>query len=102
MGRGLFVGALVAAGALMLIPGVAAATARAARPLMRSALKQGAKGAAEVQRSLAEAYEHLEDVAAEVRSEIDAENKADEAAAFSDDLGAAERESDHVPAPRPS
>ncbi len=73
MGRGLLIGAFVAAGALMLVPGVAAATARAARPVMRSAMKNGAKAAVEIRAAAAELYEHFEDLAAEVRAELEPE-----------------------------
>lgn len=76
MGRGLILGAVIAAGALLLIPGVAAAAARAARPIVRSALKNGSKSAMAVQQSFAEAYEHIEDVVAEVRADLDAERES--------------------------
>lgn len=69
LGRGILIGAVVTGAALMLVPGVAAATARAARPLVRGALKQGAVAAEKLRQSAAEAYEHFEDLAAEVRAE---------------------------------
>ncbi|GGB38122.1 hypothetical protein GCM10011316_07730 [Roseibium aquae] len=63
-------GASVATAGLMLVPGVAAAVARAGRPAMRSAMKSGASAYHEVRRAGAEAYEHFEDMAAEVRAEM--------------------------------
>lgn len=92
MGRGLILGAVIAAGALLLIPGVAVAAARAVRPVVRSALKNGSKSATAVQQSFAEAFEHIEDVAAEVRAELDAER---ESAPFA----AARRDDDHRDSP---
>lgn len=71
MGRGVALGALIAAGVLMLVPGVAAATARAARPLARTALRGGAEGAERLRRALADVYEHVEDLAAEVRADME-------------------------------
>lgn len=71
MGRGVALGALIAAGVLMLVPGVAAATARAARPLLRTAIRGGSEGAERLQRAMAEVYEHVEDIAAEARADRD-------------------------------
>lgn len=80
LGRGLLIGAFGAVGALMLVPGVASATARAARPLMRSAMKHGAKAAVEIRAAAAEAFEHFEDLAAEVRAELKPETSDGESA----------------------
>lgn len=71
LGKGFLLGAATAAGALMLVPGVAKATARAARPLLRAAVKTGTVAAEEMQKAAAEAYEHFEDLAAEIRAEMD-------------------------------
>ena len=70
VGRGVLVGVLVAAGGLMLVPGVAAAVARAGRPAIRAAIRGGATAVIEARRAGAEAYEHLEDLGAEVRAEM--------------------------------
>lgn len=75
--RKILLGAAVAAGALMLVPGVAAAVARAARPAMRAAMKSGATTYDDLRRAGAEAYEHFEDLAAEVRAEMDGDRSAD-------------------------
>lgn len=72
LGRGFLLGAAVAAGGLLLIPGVAAATARAGRPLARSSAKHGTAAYLTLQKAFAEAYEHFEDMAAEVRAEMHA------------------------------
>ena len=86
IGRGYLIGAAVAVGGLMLIPGVAAAVGRAGRPLARAAMKTGATAYDEFRRAGAEAYEHLEDIAAEVRAEMAAraEQAGDMAAGAAD------------------
>jgi hypothetical protein len=61
LGRGVLLGAVLAVGALLLVPGVAAAVGRAGRPIVRTAIKSGSAGA--------EVYEHVEDIVAEVRAE---------------------------------
>ena len=76
MNRSFLLGATVAVGAVMLIPGVAAATTRAGKPLMRAAVRTGATAWDEFRRAGAEAYEHMEDVAAEIREEMEAERRA--------------------------
>ena len=73
MNRSFALGALVAVGAVMLVPGVAAALSRAGRPLARAALKTGAVAAEEFQKAGAGAFEHLEDMVGEVRAEMAAE-----------------------------
>ncbi|MEW5422155.1 DUF5132 domain-containing protein [Amorphus sp. 3PC139-8] len=81
LGRGFLLGAAVAAGGLLLIPGVAAATARAGRPLARSSVKYGTAAYLSLQKAASEAYEHFEDMAAEVRAEMhSAAQEATEAA----------------------
>ncbi|MBN9669300.1 DUF5132 domain-containing protein [Roseibium aggregatum] len=65
-----FLGASVAATGLLLVPGVGAAVARAGRPVMRAAMKTGYTAYHEFRRAGAEAYEHFEDVAAEVHAEL--------------------------------
>lgn len=74
IGRAFLVGAAVAAGALLLVPGVASAAAKAARPLARRAMKTGAAAALGAQRAAAEAYEHFEDLAAEVQADLEADD----------------------------
>ena len=93
MDKKYLLGAAVAVGAVMLVPGVAAALGRAGRPLMRAAARTGAVAYDEFRRAGAEAYEHMEDIAAEIRTEMEAERAAaegyaDDAAAedFADDL----------------
>jgi len=93
MDKKYLLGAAVAVGAVMLVPGVAAALGRAGRPLMRAATRTGAVAYDEFRRAGAEAYEHMEDIAAEIRAEMEAERAAaegyaDDAAAedFADDL----------------
>lgn len=63
-------GAVLAVGAVLLLPGVAAAAAKIGRPLAKAALKTGATAYEEFKRASAEAFEHLEDVVAEVRAEM--------------------------------
>lgn len=70
MNRSFLVGAAVAAGAMLLVPGVAVAVARAGRPLLRAAVRTGAVAFSEFQNAGAEAYEHMEDIAAEFEAEL--------------------------------
>jgi hypothetical protein len=70
IGRGIVLGAVVAASGLLLVPGVASAVARAGRPVTRAALKTGATAYVEFRKAAAEVYEHLEDLAAEIRVEM--------------------------------
>ena len=73
-------GALVAAGGLLLVPGVAAAVARAGRPMARAGMKTAATAFVEFRKAGAEVYEHLEDLAAEIGAEMqDVADAADEA-----------------------
>lgn len=76
-------GATVAVGAVMLVPGVANALARAGKPLARAAMRTGAVAYDEFRSAAAEAYEHVEDIVAEVREEMNEKRAAemDEAAA---------------------
>ena len=76
MNRSFLLGAALAAGAVMLVPGVAAAVGRAGRPLARAAMRTGATAYDEFRRAGAEAYEHMEDIAAEIREEMEAERRA--------------------------
>ncbi|HKK37350.1 MAG TPA: DUF5132 domain-containing protein [Paracoccaceae bacterium] len=73
--RGFLLGAVVATGALLLVPGVAVAVSRAGRPAMKAAMRNGATAYAEFRRAGAEAVEHLEDLAAEVESELATERE---------------------------
>lgn len=75
MGKKSFVvGAVAATGAILLIPGVAAAVARAGRPFLRTAFKSGSSAFDEFKQAGAEAYEHFEDVFQEVRAEMKEES----------------------------
>lgn len=69
LGRGVLLGAVLAVGALLLVPGVAAAVGRAGRPIVRTAIKSGSAAYEEARRAGAEVYEHVEDIVAEVRAE---------------------------------
>lgn len=81
MNRGFLMGAALAAGAVLLVPGVAVALGRAGRPIVRAAMKTGAVAFTEFRRAGAEVYEHMEDIAAELRAEMaEAEQAADAAA----------------------
>lgn len=80
MDKKYIIGAAVAVGALVLVPGLAAALARAGRPLTRAALKTGAVAWHEFRQAGAEAYEHMEDLAAEFQAEIAAKEAAEAAA----------------------
>ena len=91
MNRGFLMGAALAAGAVLLVPGVAVALGRAGRPVLRAAMKTGAVAYTEFRRAGAEVYEHMEDIAAELRAEM----AEAEAAAEKADAAAAE------PAPEP-
>jgi len=74
------IGAAVAVGMLVLIPGLAAALVRAGQPLKRAAVRSGAVAWDEFRRAGAEAFEHMEDLAAEFRAEV-ATRQAEGAAA---------------------
>ncbi len=87
MDRKLMIGAAIAVGALMVVPGVAAAVARAARPAVKAAIKASVVGYREVQRAGMEVYETAEDALAEAQHEL-AEGDASGAAATSDEVGA--------------
>lgn len=78
MARGsVLIGIAIGAGALLLVPGVAAAVARAGRPLLRTAVRQGAGVAEAAGRAFGDLYEHVEDVVAEVRADMAAADGAD-------------------------
>lgn len=81
MNKNFFLGAAVAVGAVMLIPGVAAALGRAGRPLLRAGMRTGAVAYDEFRKAGAEAYEHIEDIVAEIREEMEVERDLAEAAA---------------------
>ncbi|SIO33648.1 protein of unknown function [Rhodovulum sp. ES.010] len=81
MNKSFLVGAAVAVGTVMLVPGVASALGRAGRPLVRAGLRTGAVAYDEFRRAGAEAYEHVEDIVAELREEMAAERAAAEAEA---------------------
>ncbi len=70
MARKYLFGAAIAVGAVLLVPGVAAALGRAARPVVRAALKTGTVAYTEFRHAGAEVYEHMEDLAAELRAEM--------------------------------
>lgn len=76
MNKNFLIGAAVAVGAIALVPGVASAVGRAARPLVRAGLRTGAVAFDEFRRAGAEAYEHVEDILAEIREEMQAEREA--------------------------
>lgn len=79
-GRGFLIGAGLAIGGLMLVPGVAAAVARASRPVVRRGLRTGAAAYDHAMQAAGEAYEQFEDVTAEVKAEMDGEARAAEGA----------------------
>lgn len=81
MNKNFFLGAAVAATAIMLIPGAAAALGRAGKPLARAAARSGAFAYDEFRKAGAEFYEHMEDLAAEVRDEMAERAEAERAAA---------------------
>lgn len=87
MDRKLMIGAVLAVGALMVVPGVAAAVARAARPAVKAAIKASVIGYREVQRAGMEVYETAEDALAEVQHEL-AEDDRPAASASGDQPGA--------------
>lgn len=78
MNKSFFLGAAVAAGAVMLIPGVAIALSRAGRPIVRAGMRTGAVAFDEFRKAGAEAYESMEDIMAEVREEMEAEREVAE------------------------
>lgn len=69
MDRKYLFGAALGVGAVLLVPGVAAAVGRAARPVVRAAFKTGTVAYTEFRKAGAEMYEHMEDLAAELRAE---------------------------------
>lgn len=77
MNRGFFFGAAVTLGALLLVPGVAAAVGRAGKPLARAAVRTGAVAYDEFRSAAAESYEHIEDILAEVREEMSEERSSE-------------------------
>lgn len=79
MSKNFFIGVAVAVGAVALVPGVATALGRAGRPLVRAGIRTGAVAYEEFRKAGAEAYEHVEDIVAEVREEMAAERDAAEA-----------------------
>lgn len=80
MDRKFVIGAAVAVGTLALVPGLAVALARAGDPLKRAALRSGAVAWDEFRKAGAEVFEHVEDIAAEFRSNV-ATHQAEAAAA---------------------
>lgn len=78
MARKYLFGAALAVGAVLLVPGVAAAVGRAARPVVRAAMKTGTVAYAEFRRAGAEVYEHMEDLAAELRAEMQHANASED------------------------
>ena len=80
MKKEFLLGAALATGAVLLVPGLAVALSRAGRPVMRAAMKTGAVAYAEFRRAGAEVYEHMEDIAAEMRAEMAEAEAAAEAA----------------------
>lgn len=89
MYRGFLFGATVALGAVMLVPGVAPALARAGRPIARAAMRTGAVAYDEFRAAAAETYEQVEDIVAEVREEMQEKRHAamQQAAAEAADAG---------------
>ena len=73
MNKNFLIGAAVSVGGVMLVPGVAAALGRAGRPLIRAGMRTGAVAYDEFRKAGAEAYEHIEDIVAEIREEMEAE-----------------------------
>jgi len=94
MNRNFLLGAAVAVGAVMLVPGVAGALGRAGKPLLRAAMRTGSVGYDEFRKAGAETYEHMEDIAAEIREEMEAERAAAEAEA---EAAAADADPDAAP-----
>ena len=82
MRKEVLLGAALATGAVLLVPGLALAMSRAGRPLVKAAMKTGAVAYPEFRRAGAEVYEQMEDIAAEMRAEMQtAEAEADAAEA---------------------
>lgn len=81
MNRSFLLGAAVTLGAVALIPGVAGALGRAGRPVVRAGMRTGAVAWNEFRKAGAEAFEHMEDIVAEVREEMAAEREGAEAEA---------------------
>lgn len=79
MDKKFLLGAGVVVGAMLLVPGLAASLARAGRPLARAAVRTGAVAWTEFRKAGAEAYEHMEDMAAEFRAEAARHEKAEAA-----------------------
>jgi len=77
--KSFLLGAAVTVGAVILVPGVAMALGRAGRPLVRAGMRTGAVAYDEFRKAGAEAYEHVEDIVAEIREEMEAEREAAEA-----------------------
>jgi hypothetical protein len=77
MNRSFVIGAAVAVGAVMMVPGVAAALGRAGKPLARAAMRTGAVAYDEFRAAAAEAYEQVEDIVAEVREEMHEQREAE-------------------------
>jgi hypothetical protein len=88
MDKKYLIGATLALGTLILVPGLSAALSRAARPLSRAAVKTGAVAWDEFRKAGAEAFEHLEDLAAEFRAEVAARQAAEAAAETATDTAA--------------
>ncbi|MBC7284945.1 hypothetical protein [Hoeflea sp.] len=78
MDRKFLFGASLAVGAVLLVPGVAAAVGRAARTIARAAFKTGTVAYTEFRRAGAEVYEHMEDLAAELQAGMQRANAGDE------------------------
>ena len=97
MNRSFLFGAAAAAGALMLVPGVAGALGRAGRPIVRAGMRTGATAYDEFRKAGAEAYEHMEDIVAEVREEMAAEGDDADAETEAPDDGGAGPEDDGRP-----
>lgn len=84
MDKKIVLGAVVAVGALALVPGLAAALTRASEPLRRAALRSSAVAWDEFRKAGAEVFEHVEDIASEFRANVaahQAETAASEVAA---------------------
>jgi len=79
-------GAALGAGALLLVPGVAKSLSRAARPLIKAAAKTGTVAYKEFRQAGAEAYEHVEDIVAEIQHEISDDVEQADAKAFAEDV----------------
>jgi hypothetical protein len=84
MDKKFLLGAGVVVGAMLMVPGLAVAVARAGRPIGRAAVKTGAVAWTEFRKAGAETFEHMEDLAAEFRAEV-ARHEAGEANAAPDE-----------------